>query len=116
MSFWRAQVIVNLFGTIPGIGPGLVEWIRGDYGISDATLNRFYSLHVIAIPLALLLLVTLHLVALRTTGSSNPDGVEIREHVDSKGVPLDGIPFHPYYTVKDVLVVAIFLVVFAGIL
>ena len=79
MSFWGAQVIVNLFGTIPGIGPGLVEWIRGDYGIADATLNRFFSLHVVALPLALLLLVLLHLVALRQTGSNNPDGIEIKE-------------------------------------
>jgi ubiquinol-cytochrome c reductase cytochrome b subunit len=116
MSYWGAQVIVNLFGTIPVIGPALVDWIRGDYGIADATLNRFYSLHVVALPLALLLLVTLHLVALRTTGSSNPDGTEIREHLDSQGVPLRGIRFHPYYTVKDVLVVALFLVVFALIL
>src|SRR5215471_5778282 len=81
MSFWGAQVIVNLFGTIPGIGPGLVEWIRGDYGIADATLNRFFSLHVVAIPLALLLLVLLHLVALRQTGSNNPDGIEIKKKV-----------------------------------
>ena len=113
MSFWGAQVIVNLFGTIPGIGPGLVEWIRGDYGIADATLNRFFSLHVVAIPLALLLLVMLHLVALRRTGSNNPDGIEIKEKVGPDGKPLDGIPFHPYYTVKDVVGVGVFLVVFA---
>ena len=79
MSFWGAQVIVNLFGTIPGVGPGLVEWIRGDYGISDATLNRFFSLHVVAVPLGLLLLVTLHIVALHHVGSNNPDGIEIKE-------------------------------------
>ena len=96
MSFWGAQVIVNLFGTIPVIGPGLVEWIRGDYGIADATLNRFFALHVAAVPLAILLFVMLHLVALRRTGSNNPDGIEIKERVGSDGHPLDGIPFHPY--------------------
>ena len=113
MSFWGAQVIVNLFGTIPGIGPGLVEWIRGDYGIADATLDRFFALHVAFLPLALLLLVLLHLVALRTTGSNNPDGIEIKEKVGADGKPLDGIPFHPYYTVKDVVGVGVFLVLFA---
>jgi ubiquinol-cytochrome c reductase cytochrome b subunit len=113
MSFWGAQVIVNLFGTIPGIGPGLVEWIRGDYGIADATLNRFFALHVVAIPLALLLLVVLHLVALRTTGSSNPDGIEIKDRVGPNGKPLDGIPFHPYYTVKDLVGVGVFFILFA---
>ena len=102
MSFWGAQVIVNLFGTIPGIGPGLVEWIRGDYGIADATLNRFFALHVAAVPLALLLLVALHLVSLHETGSNNPDGIEIKDKKGADGKPLDGIPFHPYYTVKDV--------------
>jgi ubiquinol-cytochrome c reductase cytochrome b subunit len=113
MSFWGAQVIVNLFGTIPGIGPGLVEWIRGDYGIADATLNRFFALHVALLPLALLLLVVLHLVALRRTGSNNPDGIEIKEKVGPDGKPLDGIPFHPYYTVKDVVGIGIFFVLFA---
>ena len=113
MSFWGAQVIVNLFGTIPGIGPGLVLWIRGDYAIADATVNRFFALHVAAIPLALLLLVLLHLVALRTTGSNNPDGIEIKEKLGPDGKPLDGIPFHPYYTVKDLVAVAIFFVLFA---
>jgi len=113
MSFWGAQVIVNLFGTIPGIGPGLVLWIRGDYGIADATLNRFFALHVVAIPLALLLLVVLHLVALRRTGSNNPDGIEIKEKVGPDGKPLDGIPFHPYYTVKDVFGVGVFFILFA---
>src|SRR3982074_1234967 len=112
MSFWGAQVIVNLFGTIPAIGPPLVEWIRGDYGIADATLNRFFSLHVVAVPLALLLLVVLHLVALRQTGSNNPDGIEIKEKVGPDGHPLDGIPFHPYYTVKDVVGVGVFFVLF----
>src|SRR5262250_820115 len=113
MSFWGAQVIVNLFGTIPGIGPGLVEWIRGDYGIADATLNRFFALHVALLPLALLLLVALHLVALRQTGSNNPDGIEIKEKLGPDGHPLDGVPFHPYYTVKDVVGVGVFAVLFA---
>ncbi len=115
MSFWGAQVIVNLFGTIPVIGPGLVEWIRGDYGIADATLNRFFSLHVVAVPLVLLLLVTLHLVALHESGSNNPDGVEIKEKKDAKGNPLDGIPFHPYYTVKDIVGVGVFLTLFCAV-
>ncbi|HEY8051377.1 MAG: cytochrome bc complex cytochrome b subunit [Steroidobacterales bacterium] len=113
MSFWGAQVIVNLFGTIPGIGPGLVEWIRGDYGIGDATLNRFFALHVVAVPLGLLLLVMLHLVALRQSGSNNPDGIEIKEKTGADGKPLDGIPFHPYYTVKDVVGIGVFFVLFA---
>ena len=113
MSFWGAQVIVSLFGTIPVVGPGLVDWIRGDYGISESTLGRFFSLHVVAVPLVLLLLVTLHLVALRTSGSNNPDGIEIKEKVGPDGKPLDGIPFHPYHIVKDLVSVAVFLVVFA---
>jgi ubiquinol-cytochrome c reductase cytochrome b subunit len=113
MSFWGAQVIVNLFGTIPAIGPGLVEWIRGDYGIADATLNRFFALHVVALPLGLLLLVMLHLVALRRTGSNNPDGIEIKEKLAADGKPLDGIPFHPYYTVKDVFGIGVFFILFA---
>jgi ubiquinol-cytochrome c reductase cytochrome b subunit len=107
MSYWGAQVIVNLFGTIPGVGPDLVEWIRGDYGLADATLGRFFSLHVIAIPLALVLLVTLHILALHSVGSNNPEGVDS---------PRDAIPFHPYYTVKDTLGVAAFLAVFALVL
>ena len=113
MSYWAAQVIVNVFGVIPGIGPGLVEWIRGDYGIADSTLNRFFALHVAAVPLGLLLLVVLHLVALRRTGSSNPDGIEIKEKLGADGKPLDGIPFHPYYTVKDTFGISVFLVLFA---
>jgi ubiquinol-cytochrome c reductase cytochrome b subunit len=116
MSFWAAQVIVNLFGTIPYIGSGLVEWIRGDYGIGDATLSRFFSLHVIAVPLGILLLVTLHLIALRNVGSNNPEGIEVKEATDAHGKPLDGIPFHPYYIVKDVLSVGVFLTVFAFVL
>jgi ubiquinol-cytochrome c reductase cytochrome b subunit len=113
MSFWGAQVIVNLFGTIPAIGPGLVEWIRGDYGIADATLNRFFALHVVALPLGLLLVVALHLVALRRTGSNNPDGIEIKEKLGADGKPLDGIPFHPYYTVKDIFGIGVFFILLA---
>jgi ubiquinol-cytochrome c reductase cytochrome b subunit len=113
MSFWGAQVIVNLFSAIPGIGPELVLWIRGDYAIADATLNRFFALHVAAVPLALLLLVALHLVALHESGSNNPDGIEIKEKLGPDGKPLDGIPFHPYYTVKDVMGVGVFFVLFA---
>ena len=113
MSYWGAQVIINLFGTIPGIGPGLVEWIRGDYGIGDATLTRFFSLHVVALPFIIALLVALHLVALRQVGSSNPDGIEIKAKLGPDGKPLDGIPFHPYYTLKDIVGVGLFLTLFA---
>jgi hypothetical protein len=116
MSYWGAQVIINLFGAIPSIGEPLTEWIRGDYFISDATLNRFFALHVIAIPLALLVLVVLHLAALHQTGSNNPDGIEIKKLKGPDGVPLDGIPFHPYYTVKDIFGVAIFLLIMAFII
>ncbi|MGH3273447.1 MAG: cytochrome b, partial [Streptosporangiaceae bacterium] len=113
MSYWAAQVIINIFGVIPVIGGGLVQWIRGDYGVADATLNRFFALHVVAIPLVLLLLVVLHLVALRHSGSNNPDGIEIKAHKDARGRPLDGIPFHPYYTVKDLVGICAFLTIFA---
>jgi ubiquinol-cytochrome c reductase cytochrome b subunit len=113
MSLWGAQVIVNLFGAIPGIGAALVEWIRGDYAIADATLNRFFALHVALLPLALLLLVVLHLAALHEVGSNNPDGIEIKEKLGPDGKPLDGVPFHPYYTVKDVVGVGVFFVLFA---
>jgi ubiquinol-cytochrome c reductase cytochrome b subunit len=116
MSYWGAQVIVNIFGTIPGIGPDLVVWIRGDYAVGDATINRFFSLHAIAVPLALLLLVTLHIVALHKVGSNNPDGIEIGDRRDEQGHPVDGIPFHPYSTVKDTFVIAVFLVVFTFVL
>ncbi|MFO1455394.1 MAG: cytochrome b N-terminal domain-containing protein [Steroidobacteraceae bacterium] len=115
MSYWGAQVIVNLFGTIPVIGPGLVEWIRGDYGIADSTLNRFFALHVIAVPFAIAILVVLHLVALHETGSNNPDGIEIKDKTDKNGKPLDGIPFHPYYTVKDIVGVGVFLAIFCAV-
>ncbi|HEY1057410.1 MAG TPA: cytochrome bc complex cytochrome b subunit [Limnobacter sp.] len=115
MSYWGAQVIVNLFSAIPVIGPDLAIWIRGDYVVSDATLNRFFSFHVIAVPLVLLGLVAAHLVALHEVGSNNPDGVEIKEKKDANGIPLDGIPFHPYYTVHDILGVGVFLMVFSAI-
>ncbi len=116
MSYWGAQVIINLFSAIPLIGPDLSLWIRGDYVISDATLNRFFALHVIALPLVLLGLVFAHLLALHEVGSNNPDGIEIAKHKDAKGIPLDGIPFHPYYTVKDILGVVVFMIVFVVIL
>ena len=101
MSFWGAQVIVNLFSAIPFIGPDLSLWIRGDYVVSDVTLNRFFAFHVIAIPLVLIGLVVAHLVALHEVGSNNPDGIEIKAKKDANGIPLDGIPFHPYYSVHD---------------
>jgi ubiquinol-cytochrome c reductase cytochrome b subunit len=113
MSYWGAQVIVNLFGAVPVIGGALAEWIRGDYVISDATLNRFFAFHVIAIPLVLLGLVVAHLIALHEVGSNNPDGVEIKKTKGPDGRPLDGIPFHPYYTVKDLVGVVVFLAVFS---
>jgi ubiquinol-cytochrome c reductase cytochrome b subunit len=116
MSYWGAQVIINLFGAIPGIGEPLTEWIRGDFFISDATLNRFFALHVVAIPMALLVLVVLHLAALHQVGSNNPDGIEIKKIKDENGIPKDGIPFHPYYTVKDIFGVSMFLLVFAFII
>ena len=116
MSYWGAQVIINLFGTIPLIGEPLAVWIRGDYNVSDATLNRFFAMHVIAIPLALLGLVAAHIMALHEVGSGNPDGVEIKKDIDPvSGRPRDGIPFHPYYTVKDTFGVSVFLLVFSVI-
>jgi ubiquinol-cytochrome c reductase cytochrome b subunit len=116
MSYWGAQVIVNLFGTVPFIGPDLAVWIRGDYVVSDATLNRFFALHVIALPLALLGLVVVHLLALHDVGSNNPDGIEIKKLKDANGKPLDGIAFHPYYTVKDIVGVVVFLAIFCAVL
>ncbi|MDH4093451.1 MAG: cytochrome b N-terminal domain-containing protein [Betaproteobacteria bacterium] len=113
MSYWGAQVIVNLFGVIPFIGPDIALWIRGDYVVSDATLNRFFALHVIAIPLVLLGLVVAHILALHDMGSNNPDGIEIKKTKDANGKPLDGIPFHPYYTVKDTVGAIVFLAIFA---
>jgi ubiquinol-cytochrome c reductase cytochrome b subunit len=116
MSFWGAQVIINLFAAVPFIGPDLSLWIRGDYVISDATLNRFFAFHVIALPLVLLGLVAAHLIALHEVGSNNPDGIEINDNKDANGIPLDGIPFHPYYTVKDSFGAVVFLIVFSLIL
>ncbi len=116
MSYWGAQVIVSLFGAIPVIGPDLVQWIRGDYLISGATLNRFFALHVVALPIIILGLVVLHLLALHEVGSNNPDGVEIKKIKDEHGVPRDGIAFHPYYTVHDLQAIIVFLFVFAGII
>ncbi|MDI3515444.1 MAG: ubiquinol-cytochrome c reductase cytochrome b subunit [Rhodocyclaceae bacterium] len=115
MSFWGAQVIVNLFSAIPVIGPDLSLVIRGDFVVSDATLNRFFSFHVIAVPLVLIGLVVAHIVALHEVGSNNPDGVEIKKKKDSTGKPLDGIPFHPYYTVKDIVGVVAFLFFFSAV-
>jgi len=116
MSFWGAQVIVNLFSAIPFIGPELSIWIRGDYVVSDATLNRFFAFHVIAIPLVLLGLVAAHIIALHEVGSNNPDGVDIKAKKDKHGRPLDGIPFHPFYTVHDILGLAGFLIIFMAII
>jgi len=117
MSYWGAQVIVNLFSAIPFIGPDVSEWLRGDYLVSDATLNRFFAFHVIALPFVLVGLVVAHLIALHEVGSNNPDGVEIKKLKDKKtGFPLDGIPFHPYYTVKDLVGVSMFLIVFSAII
>src|SRR5438445_2956461 len=116
MSYWGAQVIVNLFSAVPFIGPDLSLLIRGDYVVGDATLNRFFSFHVIAVPLVLLGLVVAHVIALHEVGSNNPDGVEIKEKTDAKGVPLDGIPFHPYYTVHDIYAVSVFLFIFSLVL
>jgi len=116
MSYWGAQVIINLFGAVPWIGEALTEFIRGDYLVSDATLNRFFALHVIALPLVILLLVVLHLGALHEVGSNNPEGVDIKKKKGVDGVPLDGIPFHPYYTIKDLFGAGFFLTIAAFIL
>ncbi len=116
MSYWAAQVIVSLFGAIPVIGGDLMEWIRGDFLISEVTLNRFFALHVVALPLVLVMLVFVHIVALHHVGSNNPDGVEIKKHKNADGVPLDGIPFHPYYTIgHDLPGIVLFLIVFCAI-
>ncbi len=116
MSYWGAQVIISLFGAIPVIGDDLTMWIRGDYLISGITLNRFFALHVIALPIVLLGLVVLHILALHEVGSNNPDGVDIKKKKDANGVPLDGIAFHPYYTVKDIVGVVVFLFVFCAVI
>jgi len=117
MSYWGAQVIISLFGTIPfGIGEPVAEWIRGDFVIADATLNRFFAFHVIAVPLILLMLVVAHIIALHEVGSNNPDGVDIKKNKDENGIPLDGIPFHPYYSVKDIVGIIVFLIFFAVVI
>ena len=116
MSYWGAQVIISLFGAIPVIGDDLTQWIRGDYLISGITLNRFFALHVIALPIVLLGLVVLHILALHEVGSNNPDGIDIKKLKDESGAPLDGIPFHPYYTVHDLTAVVVFLAVFCTVI
>ncbi len=116
MSFWGAQVIISLFGALPIIGEDLALWIRGDFVVADATLNRFFAFHVIAVPLVILGLVVAHIIALHEVGSNNPDGVEIKKNKDKNGIPLDGIPFHPYYSVKDMVGVVVFLFIFSLIL
>jgi len=116
MSYWGAQVIISLFSAIPVIGDDLTLWIRGDFVISDATLNRFFALHVIALPFVIVFLVIAHILALHEVGSNNPDGVEIKKNKDSNGIPLDGIPFHPYYSVKDIVGVVVFLFFFSVVL
>jgi ubiquinol-cytochrome c reductase cytochrome b subunit len=115
MSYWGAQVIISLFGAIPLVGDPLVEWIRGDFFISDITLNRFFALHVIAVPLALCMLVMMHILALHETGSNNPDGIEIKKLKGPDGIPLDGVAFHPYLTAKDLVAIIIFLIAFCGV-
>ncbi len=115
MSYWGAQVIISLFGAIPFVGDALVEYIKGDYAISDITLNRFFALHVIALPLALIGLVFVHIVALHEVGSNNPDGIEIKEHKGPDGVPLDGVAFHPYHTSKDLVAIIVFLMIFSAV-
>ena len=116
MSYWGAQVIISLFGAIPVIGPDLQQWIRGDFLISGITLNRFFALHVVALPIVILGLVVLHILALHEVGSNNPDGIDIKKNKGEDGVPLDGIAFHPYYTVKDIVGLVVFLFVFCGII
>ncbi len=116
MSYWGAQVIISLFGAIPYFGEDIVTWIRGDYLISGITLNRFFALHVVALPIVLLALVVLHLLALHEVGSNNPDGVDIKKYKDKEGVPLDGVAFHPYYTVHDLQAIGVFLFIFCGII
>lgn len=115
MSFWGAQVITSLFGAIPWVGDGLVTWIRGDYNVANSTLQRFFALHVVGVPLLFIILVYLHVVALHKVGSNNPDGIEIKKYVDVYGKPIDGIPFHPFFTTKDLVGVVIFLILFFAV-
>jgi len=116
MSYWGAQVIVSLFGAIPYVGEDLVQWIRGDFLISEITLNRFFALHVVALPIVILALVVLHILALHEVGSNNPDGIDIKKNKDANGVPVDGIPFHPYYTVHDLVGISAFLIAFVAVI
>ncbi|MCF6217913.1 MAG: cytochrome bc complex cytochrome b subunit [Gammaproteobacteria bacterium] len=116
MSYWGAQVIISLFGAVPFVGPELALLIRGDFVVADATLNRFFAFHVIAAPLVLLGLVVVHITALHEVGSNNPDGVDIKKDKDANGIPLDGIPFHPYYTVKDAFGASLFLIFFCVVM
>jgi len=115
MSYWGAQVITSLFEAIPYIGPSVALFIRGDYTISDVVLNRFFALHVVAIPFAFAGLILLHIIALHSVGSNNPDGIEIKDNLDAKGVPLDSVPFHPYYTIKDLFGVSVLLTLFFAV-
>lgn len=115
MSYWGAQVIVSLFGAVPVVGEGIAEWIRGDFYISDITLNRFFAFHVIAVPLILVILVVVHIMALHEVGSGNPDGIEIKEHRDDSGKPVDGVAFHPYHTSKDLVIIIVFFIFFSAV-
>ena len=115
MSYWGAQVIVSLFGAVPVIGNELAEWIRGDFYISDITLNRFFAFHVVAVPLLLVMLVVVHIMALHEVGSNNPDGIEIKQYKGPDGKPIDGVAFHPYHTSKDLVIIIIFLIVFSAV-
>ena len=115
MSYWGAQVIISLFGAIPVVGDGLVEFIRGDYSISDITLNRFFALHVIVLPLSLIGLVLVHIVALHEVGSNNPDGIDIKKNKGPDGIPVDGVPFHPHHTSKDLVGIIVFLMIFTAV-
>ncbi|APF04422.1 TPA: cytochrome bc complex cytochrome b subunit [Legionella pneumophila] len=115
MSYWGAEVITSLFGAIPYIGKGLVVWLRGDYSVANATLQRFFALHVIGIPILMIILVFLHIVALHKVGSNNPEGIDIKKVLNKDGKPLDGIPFHPYYTVKDFVGIIVFSILFFAV-
>jgi len=115
MSYWGAQVIVSLFGAVPVVGEAIAEWIRGDFYISDITLNRFFAFHVVAVPLVLIALVVVHIMALHEVGSNNPDGIEIKEHKDASGKPIDGVAFHPYHTSKDLVIIIVFLILFSAV-
>jgi ubiquinol-cytochrome c reductase cytochrome b subunit len=115
MSYWGAEVITSLFGVIPYVGKSLVIWLRGDYSVGNPTLQRFFALHVIGVPLLLFLFLFLHIVALRQVGSNNPDGIEIKNNLDETGKPLDAVPFYPYYIVKDFVMICAFLILFFAV-